>query len=208
MSSTKSGTKLPEVQFLPIDKLKPNPNNPNVLPKDLLEKLKEAIKRFGFVQPILVKKDKNGEYLIVDGNHRYQAAVELGYKTLPAVVTTHDHRFQSISMNKLRGHLDGNVVADIFQQLLNEGWQIPDLSISGFSEDEILAMLAPQTEPEVPGERLIETTEEEEKEYVLELKFDNETDFKFVKKVLRKWGKGKGYSAGILNLCRMVMSDE
>lgn len=199
-------TKVLQPKMLPIDLLEENPRNPNILSEDLYERLKRAISRFGFVQPILVAKGKNGKYIVVDGNHRLKVARELGIKEIPAVITNDDVRAQSISMNKLRGTLDGNIVAELLAELQKDGWELPDLTLTGFSEDEILAMLSPP-EPTVNLGKLQEPLEEAEtKEFVLELKFTNEDDYKFVKKVLRKFGKGKGYTEGLLNICRMVVS--
>ena len=54
--------------------------------RETIDKLKEDIKENGFKQPIVVVYDKfsnKGEASIIEGNHRIQAAIELGLKEVP-----------------------------------------------------------------------------------------------------------------------------
>jgi hypothetical protein len=54
--------------------------------RSIIDNLKEDIKKNGFLEPILVVYDKfsgDGEASIVEGNHRYVAAKELGLKEIP-----------------------------------------------------------------------------------------------------------------------------
>lgn len=193
-----------------VDDLVENPKNPNILSQELFERLKLAIKRFGFVQPILVSRYRNGKYLIIDGNHRYKAAKELGYKFLPAIVSKEDSRVQSISMNKLRGYLDGNIVSELLSELVNDDWKVETLTLTGFNEEELLAMLNPSTEENYPIKvKPADLTQIEEKEeYTLEIRFTSLEHLTYVKKVLRKFGRGKGYAEGLLNLCKRTLEKD
>jgi len=54
--------------------------------RETIDKLKEDIKENGFKEPIVVVYDKfsgEGEASIIEGNHRMQAAIELGLKEVP-----------------------------------------------------------------------------------------------------------------------------
>jgi hypothetical protein len=54
--------------------------------RERIDKLKEDIKKNGFKEPIVVLYDKfsnGGEATIIEGNHRYAAAKELGLKEIP-----------------------------------------------------------------------------------------------------------------------------
>ncbi len=54
--------------------------------RETIDKLKEDIKKNGFKEPIVVLYDKfsnGGEATIIEGNHRYAAAKELGLKEIP-----------------------------------------------------------------------------------------------------------------------------
>lgn len=61
-----------------IQDIKPYWRNPRQHPIELIEKLKESIKKFGYNQPIVVDKDG----VIVVGHARYRALQELGYNKI------------------------------------------------------------------------------------------------------------------------------
>lgn len=65
------------VSVVPIDKLEPNPWNPNEQSKFTFEKEMESIKQYGFLDPIAVRP-KGDKFEIVDGEHRWRAATALG----------------------------------------------------------------------------------------------------------------------------------
>lgn len=48
--------------------------------------LSSSIERIGFIVPIIVIEDGEENYTIIDGQHRYLAAKELGIRELPAIV--------------------------------------------------------------------------------------------------------------------------
>lgn len=61
---------LKSLQWVPINKLKPNNYNPNVVTKENLELLTQSILTNGWTLPIVVKPD----YTIIDGFHRWTVA--------------------------------------------------------------------------------------------------------------------------------------
>ena len=67
-----------ESKNVPIDSIHPNSWNPNVMKGSVYEFLKRSIKDLGFVQPVLVTRDGT----IIDGEHRWKAAKEVGQKEL------------------------------------------------------------------------------------------------------------------------------
>ena len=70
-----------------INKIKPNPNQPRKnFDQEALNELASSIKIHGIVQPIVLNKQANGEYLIIAGERRWRAANICGLKTVPAVV--------------------------------------------------------------------------------------------------------------------------
>jgi ParB family chromosome partitioning protein len=97
MRSTKSQTKT-EIEFtdpyhhqnlkfkiIPIEKLavvrhQRKPSSYHV------KHLSSSIERIGFLVPIIVVKDKDDTFTIIDGQHRYLAAKELGIRELPVIV--------------------------------------------------------------------------------------------------------------------------
>jgi ParB family chromosome partitioning protein len=51
-----------------------------------IKHLSNSIERIGFIVPIIVVESDDGNYKIIDGQHRYLAAQELGIRELPAIV--------------------------------------------------------------------------------------------------------------------------
>jgi ParB family transcriptional regulator, chromosome partitioning protein len=59
-----------------------------------------SVERVGFVAPIVVVEADEGDgYLIIDGQHRFLAAQELGLKQLPAVVVPRDMARRMLALN-------------------------------------------------------------------------------------------------------------
>ncbi|KXZ40751.1 chromosome partitioning protein, ParB family [Alkalithermobacter thermoalcaliphilus JW-YL-7 = DSM 7308] len=69
-----------------INEIYPNENQPRKLfDKEKIQMLSESIKRYGVLQPILVKKQENG-YMIVAGERRFRASKMAGLKEMPCVI--------------------------------------------------------------------------------------------------------------------------
>ena len=72
---------------IPINKLKPNPDQPRAHFDELEHKwLTESIAKNGVLQPILVRPVEGDEFMIIAGERRYRAAKAAGRASLPAVV--------------------------------------------------------------------------------------------------------------------------
>lgn len=70
----------------PIDQIHPNPNQPRIhFNEKELRELSESISEHGVLQPLLVRKDKDG-YEIIAGERRYQAAKLADLKELPVII--------------------------------------------------------------------------------------------------------------------------
>ncbi len=74
------------VIYIALDDIKPNSKQPRkVFNEEALAELAESIKEYGVIQPILVRKFKNG-YELVAGERRWRAARKAGLKKIPAIV--------------------------------------------------------------------------------------------------------------------------
>jgi ParB/RepB/Spo0J family partition protein len=96
------------VSKIAIDRLIPNPDNPNRMSKANLAKLVRNIQRTGRYEPLVVRPspEKSGFFQIINGHHRWKALRELGYKTAEAVVWDVDDREADIllaTLNRLGG---------------------------------------------------------------------------------------------------------
>lgn len=74
--------KLPEATTMQVADIKPYENNPRRIPKDAVEAVKQSIKDYGYVQPIIV----DTEGVIVVGHTRHRAITELEYEEVPVYV--------------------------------------------------------------------------------------------------------------------------
>ena len=67
-----------KIQMMPASELHANPWNPNSVGAENMEKLKASLKANQFFKPVLVRELEDGSLEIIGGQHRVQAAEELG----------------------------------------------------------------------------------------------------------------------------------
>jgi len=78
--------------MIPIDKLAPNPLQPRVEIGDLSE-LVLSIEEKGVLEPLLVRpSDVGGRFMIISGERRYRASLEVGLTELPCIEMDVDDR--------------------------------------------------------------------------------------------------------------------
>ena len=79
-------------RLIPIDRLEPNPNQPRVEIGDLAE-LVESIRAVGVLEPILVRPAEiGGRFMIISGERRYRASLQVGLLELPCIEMNVDDR--------------------------------------------------------------------------------------------------------------------
>ena len=71
-------------RILSVKNLEPNPDQPRVEIGDLTE-LSQSIKEKGVLEPILVKPNKNGNWMIIAGERRWRAATLAGLREVPCI---------------------------------------------------------------------------------------------------------------------------
>lgn len=74
---------------VPIGQLKPNPTNPRVLRDDKFAKLKASIQSFPDMlnkRPIVAVTDTDGKLMVLGGNMRLRACMDLGMKEVPVIL--------------------------------------------------------------------------------------------------------------------------
>lgn len=86
-----------KVVDVPIEYICSNPDQPRKKfdDEELLE-LSESIKLYGVLQPIIVKKDIKGIYILIAGERRYRAATLAGLKKIPAIIKEFDDKDSAI----------------------------------------------------------------------------------------------------------------
>lgn len=126
---------------LPVNQIKPNPNNPRLIKDDKFKKLVQSLKDFpemADVRPVVVNKDM----VILGGNMRFKAAKEAGWKeiTVQVVDWSEDKQREFIIKDNVSGgEWDWDLIANEWdvQQLDNWGVDLPtDLLKTEVEEDE------------------------------------------------------------------------
>lgn len=81
-----------KIHEIDIDLISPNPNQPRkVFEQDKLDELTESIKKYGVIQPIILRKE--GElYTIIAGERRWRACKNANIKTIPSIVRDIENR--------------------------------------------------------------------------------------------------------------------
>lgn len=107
-----------------IEKVRPNPNQPRKnFDIDALNDLAASIKIHGIIQPIVVNKEENGQYLIIAGERRWRAANICGLKEIPVIVKNYtDKQVKEISIieNLQREDLNPIEAARAIKELMEE----------------------------------------------------------------------------------------
>lgn len=124
-----------EVKLIPIDALKFDPSNPNILTKEQMQGLRESFQRWGYLDPVIVDES----YLVADGEHRAQIYREFGRKEIPCYVlklSDTERRLLRQTKNKLHGEHEPKSDALELKMLYDAG-ELPNLSklIAQDSED-------------------------------------------------------------------------
>lgn len=96
------------IQSIEINKFVPHPDNPNRMSKANFAKLVRNMKRTGRYEPLVVRPcpGKPGYFQIINGHHRWQALLQLGFKQADAVVWDIDDQQTDIllaTLNRLGG---------------------------------------------------------------------------------------------------------
>lgn len=151
-----------ELEYRKTAAIKPHPKNARTHPRKQLDRLAVSIREFGFTSPILV--DETG--VILAGHARWQAAREVGLKTVPVIV------LRGLSESRKRAYvLADNKIAEL------AGYDRPalaaeleelssllaaddlDLSLTGFEPAEIDSLFSDFVDPQTdPADELPEIT--------------------------------------------------
>lgn len=142
------------VEDVPIDSIFPNNYNPNRQTDREFQMLKNSIKEDGFSQPVVVLR---GTRTIVDGEHRWRACNQLGFKTIPVVfvdMTAVQARISTFRHNRARGSEDTELSTKVLKDLRSLGALEKAVASLGISDNELNILLndAPSSEQMANGQ--------------------------------------------------------
>jgi DNA modification methylase len=110
-----------KIEYVSIDSLVANDKNPRKWTDEQKEQLKESIKRFGNVDPIIVNTHEDRKNIIVGGHFRVEACKELGYKNMPVVfvnLTPEKEAELNLRLNRNQGEFDLEMLSEFDSSML------------------------------------------------------------------------------------------
>ena len=128
-----------EIVKVDINDLISSEYNPRQITDDEMGKLKNSIKEFGYIAPIIVNKHNNH---IIGGNQRYEALKSLGYTDVDVIFVDEPdlnrEKALNIALNKISGEWDETKLNNIFEEFKLQGFTKTELT--GFNMEEILEL--------------------------------------------------------------------
>ena len=170
-----------KIEKVSVEKLRENRYNPNEMPEEVFDKLKQEYERVGYLQPVLVRPvEEDGEerYEIVDGEHRWRAARQKGVEEINVVVkemSDEDAKATTLNMNDVKGSDNPIRLAELLKDLQEEGNSTEDLDELLLMEEEEIKqhelLLDAPDEDEV-AEELNELDDGENEESLVDISFE------------------------------------
>jgi DNA modification methylase len=127
-----------EIKTVKIGQIKSNPKNPRIIKDDKFKKLVQSIKEFPEMlekRPLVCFTDTDGKLVVLGGNMRLKAAMEIGLKELPVMTAddwTEEMKNQFLIKDNVGfGEWDWDDLANNWdvEQLTEWGLDIPDLNL-------------------------------------------------------------------------------
>ncbi len=131
---------------VPIGQLKPNPTNPRVLRDDKFAKLKASLQSFPDMlnkRPIVAVTDTDGKLMVLGGNMRLRACMDLKLKEVPVILAdewTEEQRREFIIKDNVGfGEWDWDQLANEWDAIELADWgldipKVPDFEPVGMDE--------------------------------------------------------------------------
>ncbi|MCC6290457.1 DNA modification methylase, partial [Candidatus Nomurabacteria bacterium] len=132
-----------EIEYVDINLLKVAEYNPRKWNETQKKDLKESIKRFGTVDPIIANKNQERKNIVIGGHFRLAVCKELGYATMPVVyinLNLEKEKELNLRLNKNQGEFDLDLLAEFDESFLED---------IGFSSEDLDDIFPAEENPEV-----------------------------------------------------------
>ena len=125
-------TKNIQIVEVPIKELRASEYNPRKHSEDQKDQLKDSIKRFGLVDPIIANSAPERSNIVIGGHFRLEVAKELGMATVPVVYVEikelDKEKELNLRLNKNTGEFDLSLLAEFDESFLESvGFNSQDL---------------------------------------------------------------------------------
>jgi len=132
-----------KIVYIATSELRSSEYNPRKWSKEAIVQLKESIKQYGLIDPLLVNSALDREGVVIGGHFRLSVAKELGIKEVPVVYLSipdlEKEKELNIRLNKNTGEFDWNLLADFDEIFLKD---------IGFSSEELDEVFGEDDNPE------------------------------------------------------------
>lgn len=112
------------IETIPISAIRPNPYQPRKsFNEQSIDELAKSIRRYGLIQPIVVRQDNNGGFELIAGERRLRATKKAGFLTINALVYIageQDSAVMALIENLQRENLHFFDEAEAYKNLLVE----------------------------------------------------------------------------------------
>lgn len=129
-----------KIEYVSINKLVSPEYNPRSWSDSNTEELKESIKRYGVVDPLLVNSADNSKNTVIGGNFRLKVLKELEYTEVPVVYIhipdPEKEKELCLRLNKNQGEWDISLLAEFDEHFLSD---------IGFDSEELDAIFEDET---------------------------------------------------------------
>lgn len=138
------GGKELEIRYVPIEQLQPALYNPRRWDKTAADQLKESIKRFGVVDPVIANSAPARKNIIIGGHFRWVVAKEMDLKEMPVVYLNipdlEREKELNLRLNRNTGEWNWDILSEFDETLL---------ASVGFTSEEIDEAFGEDENPEV-----------------------------------------------------------
>jgi len=119
-----------EIRQIPLLAIKPDPSQPRKeFDEDELQELAQSIHQNGLLNPITVKTNGDGEYIIIAGERRYRAHQILETETIECIVYNGNNSKElQLVENINRKDLNAMELAEAYRSYLNDSHSLDELS--------------------------------------------------------------------------------
>lgn len=122
-----------------INELIPAEYNPRVLTDKEYKDIKQSLKEFGLVDPVIVNMHKDRKNIIVGGHQRVKIWSDLGNDTIPTVEVILPFKKEqelNVRLNKNTGQFDYDILANMFEtdELIDWGFEEWEFGIDNSEE--------------------------------------------------------------------------
>lgn len=113
-----------KIEYININDLKPSEYNPRKHSDEQAKHLKEALVRFGFVDPVICNSAPDRVNIIIGGHFRVEMAKELNIEQVPVVYVNipgiEKEKELNLRLNKNTGEFDWDLLAEFDESFLSD----------------------------------------------------------------------------------------